>query len=97
MVYLRSGIFYFFLIIGLGLIFIGIPFLYFTPLIKRQKIILSWVWLVRFTLKYICNEYSNLFSLDIINQHLDTTNEIDWLWLSLDNLNDINYYFLILK
>ena len=55
MVYLRSGIFYFFLIIGLGLIFIGIPFLYFTPLITRQKIILSWVWLVRFTLKYICN------------------------------------------
>ena len=55
MVYLRSGLFYFFLIIGLGLIFIGIPFLYFTPLITRQKIILSWVWLVRFTLKYICN------------------------------------------
>jgi 1-acyl-sn-glycerol-3-phosphate acyltransferase len=55
MLYLRSGIFYFFLIIGLGLIFIGVPFLYFTPLIMRQKIILSWVWLVRFSLKYICN------------------------------------------
>lgn len=41
-------------------------------------------------LNYICLEYSNWFSLDVLN-------EVEELEKSLNNLNDVNYYFLILK
>lgn len=41
-------------------------------------------------LNYICLEYSNWFNLDILN-------EVEELEKSLNNLNDVNYYFLILK
>ena len=41
-------------------------------------------------LKYICLEYTRWFNLDILK-------EVEGLYDSLDTLNDVNYYFLILK